>query len=392
MAVVLKKYINKKGADIPHLYIDQNGFFWVRKRIGDTTPRKKLDTKIETVAKGKIYQAIKELEDEIEDKKKAAEALAKGLEHVSADGKQLLFNDFYDKVYNKKVVDGIRPSTLRRLRIIKEKSLEPSLFWNKKPSEITADDGIEFKQWHHKHRINKRTGKPVQLVNVMKYLGEVLRLMLDTGAITQKQMPDIDLPLAEVRHHNTNKGRAITREEFVEILNAYDPRFQLLPKLAHDLGNRKMELGSLKCSQVVKRNGKVFIDLSHADTKTGIPRIIPVPDDCVVELLERKQKHKVYIFESIRDENKHIAAGVIDQHWVAAKKAAKVQGRLRFHDLRDTAASNMVKAGLNPLMICTILGMSMTMLQKKYLQLKPEDLLIVVETMVALRKKGTTNG
>lgn len=378
MAIVLTKYKNKKGQDIPYLYIDQNGYFWVRKRVGDTTPRRKLDTNVESVAVKKIYAAIKEIEDEFEAKKK----LAAG--ESAEDLTVKLFSDYYEEIIKKKVVDGIRPSTLRRIGILKKYSLEPSLFWTKTPGEIKKSDGVEFKQWHLKTRINKRTGKPNQLVNTMKILGEVLRTMVEDGKLKRENFPDIDLPLPEVRHHATNKGREATPEEFKDIVANYNPDYVLLPKLAYILGNRKMELGSLLCQRVIKKDGKVYIDLSHEDTKTGMPRIIPVPDNLSEELWARKKKNKTFVFESATNPDKHIAAGVIDQHWIAAKKAADIQGRLRFHDLRDTAATRMVRAGINPILVCTILGMSMAMLQKKYLQLKPEDLLKAIVTVVQL--------
>lgn len=379
MAIVLTKYKNKKGQDVPYLYTDQNGYFWVRKRMGDYTPRKKLDTDVESIAIKKIYAAIKELEDQHEQKTKSGDENAADKKNVK------IFADYYADVMKKKKVDGVRVTTYRRIEILKKYSLEPSMFWLLKPDEIRKEHGIEFKLWHLKTRINKRTGKPIQLVNTMKILGEILRAMVSDGTLQAKNMPDIDLPLSEKRHHAQNKGRAISLEEFNKIAEHYDPRYQLMARLAYDLGNRKMELGSLLCERVRKIEGRVFIDLSHEDTKTGMPRIIPVPIDLADELWKRKNKNKTYVFESIKDEDKHIAAGVIDQHWTAAKDAAGVVGRLRFHDLRDSAATNMVKADINPILICTILGMSMQMLQKKYLQLKPEDLLKAIETMVKSR-------
>lgn len=374
MAVQLKKYITKRNKDVPYLYIDQNGFFWARKRIGALTPKIALETDVESVAISKVHSAILQLEKKVEQKSKKS----KGEESFDL----VLFSDFFEYILKKKEVDGIRESTLVRIRIIRDKSLKPSLFWNLKPSEITKADGVKFKNWHKSKRINERTGKPVQLVNVMKYLGETLRTMVEMGVLEQKNMPDIDLPLDEIRHHKAYKGRTIKPSEFLVIYENFDERYRLLPGLAHDLGNRKMELGSLKSSSVIRKGQKVYIDLSHDDTKTGIPRIIPVPDRYAEELWKRKMANKYYIFESVRDPKKHITSQVIDKLWGEAKRKSKVKGRLRFHDLRDCAATNMVKAKMNLVIVCTILGMSMKTLQQKYLQLTPEDLLNEMDSMV----------
>lgn len=378
MAITLKKYLTKRNKDVPYLYIDQNGFFWARKRIGKHILKIRLETNVESVALSKIHSAIQELE------KRAV------TRETKSDSNELeLFSDYFEHVLKKKEIDGIRESTLIRIRIIRDKSLKPSLFWNKRPEDIKMSDGVRFKEWHKKNRINERTNQPVQLVNVMKYLGETLRLMIEMGVLERKNMPDIDIPLDEVRHHKAYKGRTIKPSEFLVIYNNFDERFRLLAGLAHDLGNRKMELGSLKCSSVIKKGKKVYIDLSHDETKTGIPRIIPVPEKYSEELWERKAKNKIYIFEAPRDSARHISSQVIDKLWNEAKRKSKVKGRLRFHDLRDCAATNMVKAKMNLVVVCTILGMSMKTLQQKYLQLTPEDLLNEMDSMVKFLQEAT---
>ncbi len=304
--------------------------------------------------------------------------------------KALLFSDYFEKVINKKKVDGLREQTLRRINIIKSKSIEPSLFWNKRPSDIRAEDGLKFKEWHRKNRINERTGEPVQLVNVFKYLGETLRYMIDQGVLEKRNMPDIDLPLAEKRHHETQKGKLISRKTFSDIEVHFDKRYRLLLGMAYVMGNRKMELGSLRCDQIRIIEGRVYLDFSHEDTKTGLERIIPVPREFENELIERSKKNKLFIFESPTNADTHISAQRLDAHWSEAKNLANIRERIRFHDMRHTAATNMVAASLNPLMICTFLGMSMTVLQKKYLKLRPQDLVIIADTMLSLFKSDSS--
>jgi integrase len=378
MAIVLKKYVTKAGKDIPYLYVDEAGYFWVRKRIGKSTPRKKLDTNVESVAKTKVLQAVKDLETEEQDR-------ITGKNKIKSER---LFVDYYAMYRKQKVDKDARQKTLDNLDDIGRTRILP--FWgNLKPDEISIEKYEEFLDWHRENHVDPETGKQRQLINVFKYLIPVLVLMERKKAITRDQFPlKFELPLNEQRHHDSPKGRTIDVQTFLTIRAQYDSRYVLTADIAHDLGPRKMEVGKLKKDQVKKIKGRVFIDLSYQDTKTGIPRIIPVPELYAEELWQRAQNCKMWVFESPTDPNKHVSEDMLHYYWTCAKEKAGIKGRLRFHDLRDTAATNMVVAKLNPVVIATFLGMSILTLQKKYLKLKPEDLLIVADTMVALRTEG----
>jgi len=99
MAIILTKYISKKGVDVPYLYTDKNGFFWVRKRVGDSTPRRKLDTKVESVAMSLYIKTLNEIEKDEELKKLSKEERQKLEENKS---KNLLFCDFYERMIRQK--------------------------------------------------------------------------------------------------------------------------------------------------------------------------------------------------------------------------------------------------------------------------------------------------
>jgi len=362
----LVKYITKRGKDIPYLYIDEKGVFYVRKRIGDATPRISLETDVESIAISKIMDAIVELEH------RAQNNLLK-----PKKGQVLLFKDYFNKMVELKKSDEIKQSTLNRINIIYKYSLEP-FFGNLSPNEINKSLEIEFMNWH---RLNR---KGIQFVNVFKYLNNVLRFMVENGAILPVNMPVFKVPRNEQKHHLTQKGTFIKNSEFKLIRAQFSPEYKLLLNLAYELGMRQMELGALECERVVKADKMVHIDLSSFDTKTGLARIVPVPDEYHDEILRLKEKNKRYIFESLKDSSKHVTGKHIFSLWKSAKLKAGITRPIRFHDLRHTRATILVQNNNNPILIATFLGMSIKTLQQKYLKLKPEDLLILLKNKLNL--------
>jgi integrase len=156
------------------------------------------------------------------------------------------------------------------------------------------------------------------------------------------------------------------------------------------MGMRKMEVGSLAVSQILGEQGRVFIDLSAYDTKTGLPRTIPVPRNIEDEVLFYKNNSKKYLFESSRNEAKHIPPQTIDRAWRVAKKRAEIKTHYRFHDTRHTRATDMAKEGINPILAVTYLGMSLKTYQQNYLKLKKEDLLLISDSADTMITKGSS--
>lgn len=379
MSVVLKKYITKRGKEIPYLYRDQKEEFWARKRIGDKTPRKRLDTKVESIAISKILAAVKEMEDEAKERERRKIQIESGDQPQDPLEKVLLFRDCYAKVLHSKRKLGMRDSYLLRIGTAWDNLVEP--FWGDlTPNEIHKGLTDEYMDWHHKEHKGK------QLANSFKVAGMVLRYMHEHGLITFKQLPKLVLPKTEKEHHKSSKGRFIEYSEFTKIIKNMDARFRLCAELGYYTGMRKMEIGGLKCEKVIRKSGHVFIDFSASETKTGIPRFVAIPEALATELWKRKKSNAIYIFEAPTDPDRNVSSQVIDKFWIAAKGKAEIVGKMRFHDLRDTCASNLVKSNVNPVIIATFLGMSIKVLQEKYLKLQPKDLLCVLDAMVKFEK------
>ena len=270
-------------------------------------------------------------------------------------------------------------ATMARIKTIWEKSLAP--FWKDvSPKDIDQQLITTFINWHKKNRPG------IQLVNVFKYLGNVFAVMIEAGAMDIARRPKLELPKDEQKHHAKQKGRYITDDEFQSILNHAMDEFRLFLLIAYCCGMRKMEIGKLEVSRIRRAGERFIASLDTDDTKTGLAREVPFPiflHDLIDRQLELKSK---YLFPMGSDSDRHISPQAIDGAWKFCKK--EIKGRMRFHDLRHSCASNLAKSNINPIVAVTMLGMSLQTFQKTYLKLTAQDLIIASESAVVRFNKN----
>jgi integrase len=361
----LKKYKDNRGNSTAHLYIDvKTRTFWAVVRVGNTIKKESLKTTDKLTALANLPDVLKRLGSEADEKgeKKAPNKLLK---------------DYWKELITQKNSVETSESTLKRMDIIWRHHLE-NYFGNFRPEDINSNMMPAYIEWHKKERPG------TQLYNVYKYLGNILNYMYDVGAIRREQMPALDLPKKERLHHAKKKGRVISPKEYDALISkATSLRIKLLIALDYVIGARKMELVKIKKhEQITKEDGRYYIRLDESDTKTGLPRVIPVPNhlNALLEQQITQTKASAFLFPT-KDGKRYAPAPVIDREWAQTKRLAQIQGRLRFHDLRGSAATNMAKQNINPIVACTILGMSISMYQKVYLQLSGKDLMISVDQL-----------
>lgn len=350
----LIKYRDSKGNTYPYLYVDEmSGIFYIRFRTGQSLKTASLGTKNFNEARPRVLEKAIELKNT----------------RVKETKKNLIFMDFYEKMIIEKKAKSVKESTLKRINVIWENSLEP--FWSYiLPEDINHEKITEFIYWH------KRRRPGVQLVNVFKYLGNVINIMVRLGFIEPKDKPSLELPNDEVKHHAKQKGRYITDDEIKNIISHADKRTKLIILIAYSTGMRKMELGSLELSRLNKVKDYYVVNLDTDDTKTGISRQIPIPPKLTALIDEQINPKAKYLFPMVFNLNRHISGQIIDKGWVAAKEKAGITGQMRYHDIRHTAASNCAKKNINPIFAATLLGMSIKVYQRIYLKLSPQDLII----------------
>lgn len=282
------------------------------------------------------------------------------------------FQECYNLMLSQKLAYDISPATISRVQTIWKLSLAP--FWaSKKPSEISPELIVEFINWHKEHRPG------VQFVNVFKYLGNIMQVMVEAGMLDASKKPKLELPQSEQKHHAKQKGRYITDEEFERILKRCTGWFKLYFAILFTSGFRKMELGKLTVDRLRKVDKRYIATLTTDDTKTGRAREVPF-SEMLTPLVDKQLKTGSPFLFPARDKTKHISPQRIDAEWVRAKRAAKIEGKCRLHDARHSCASNLAKDGISPIVSVVQLGMSLAMYQKTYLKLKAEDLYIVSDS------------
>jgi integrase len=361
----LKKHKDRKGNSTAHLYQDQNTLeFWAVIRVKDKVRKKNLQTSNYLEAISKLPSVLIELGKPVDEKTKS-KLPAK------------IIKDYWLDLRKEKVAREYRPGTLKAFDTNGRVFILP-YFGNMRPDEIHSNMLTDYLIWHRTNHQGK------QLFNIYKYLRNVLKFMLKVGAIQQTQMPEFILPKKEKQHHDKKKGRVLTPTERKALAKPGSIRIKLIVGLGDDLGMRKMEIGCLEKERLKKEDGRTFIHLSEDDTKTGMARVVPIPRR-LEKLLEKQIElsgDSQFLFPR-PDGKKHVSDRSIDIEWNKVKAEAKIQGRLRFHDLRHSRATEFARANINPAIACTILGMSLRMYQKVYLNLSGKDLAKAIDSMEA---------
>lgn len=360
----IKKYKDKKGNSFPHLYQEEmTKEFWAVIRVGKKIRKKNLKSTEYVRAIALLPSALAELGN------------PEAKEEVKEKASNKLLSDFLDELRREKVANDTSSATLKRFDTVVKHNIKPYL-GNWRPDQVKPDMLPDFVIWHRKEKPGR------QLVNTFKYLGNLFSYMVRIGALQQSQVPVIKLPKIEKQHHDKKKGRIITNDERKALLKHGSTRIRLIMGIADSLGMRKMEIVALEKSRIVKEDGRVFFELTEADTKTGLARVLPVPKH--LEPLLREQMDESgdsrYLFPT-KDGGKYLPSQLVDKEWVEVKAAAKIKGRLRMHDWRHTRATLMAKQNINPVVACTLLGMTISVYQKTYLKLTGRDLVATVDQM-----------
>lgn len=351
----LVRFKDKKDNKYPYLYIDEmTGMFYAVKRIGKEVKKKPLGKEF-LKARSEVLTAIQEL----------------------ADGKPgptgtKIFKDYYEIMMEQKRSIDTKEITLTRIEGLWRLSIEP--YWAfMTPEDITQDQITSFITWHRRHRPG------IQFINVFKYLGNLFSIMIERGDLPISQRPKLTIPKEEQKQHDKQKGRYITDDEFKKIVHHADETTWLALNIAYCTGMRKMEILNLEKSMLELQVDRYVVKLDTDDTKTGLARVVPMPAFLTEKIKDRMAGAR-FLFPMKFDPSRSMSGQLLDKGWVLAKAAAKIRGKMRFHDLRHTAASNLAKDGVNPVVSVTMLGMSLVTFQKTYLKLQTSDMIVAVES------------
>lgn len=177
---------------------------------------------------------------------------------------------------------------------------------------------------------------------------------------------------------NNGKDRILNSEEATSLIAAAVPHLKPILIIALNTGMRRGEILSLKWRNINLVNGYIFIE----DSKSGKSRKVPM-NSLVLETFRNIKRVHEYVFYNPQTKT-HIKD--IKTAFKSACRDAGIKG-LRLHDLRHTAATGMVEAGVDLVTVSKILGHSTIQMTMRYAHPTPENMQRAVDKLGETFKK-----
>ena len=172
--------------------------------------------------------------------------------------------------------------------------------------------------------------------------------------------------------------RFLTVEEAGRLLESSSAHLRPIVLCALETGMRRGEILNMRWADLDLERRVVFV----GETKTGIPRYVPISSR-LKEILERHPRRPgcdhVFIGRHGIGKGWKPFQDVRTSFGNACRKAGIVD--FRFHDLRHTAASHMVMAGVPIKVVGEILGHTTVSMTERYSHLLPEHKIRAVEML-----------
>ncbi|HEX8633323.1 MAG TPA: tyrosine-type recombinase/integrase [Pyrinomonadaceae bacterium] len=334
--------INHKGG---YIYKDEKGAWWARITVKDASGKRrniKRRAKNETHAKELLRTIANQLDNEGE---------------KALDSTTMTFNDladYYAKRYlkiaeyrNERKISGLRAldRAERALKLFRQH------FGAKRLRSISYGDLHAFKQSRlAKTTMHKRDRTIAGVNRELGVLRRVLNIGMREGWLTKNPFNSGD-PLICASEEN-KRERILSHDEEKRLLAAIDAeplRHHLKPivLIALDCALRKGEILSLTWSDV--NLDRRAITVRAFNSKTARARTVGMTTRVYVELSQ--------LF-SFQDASTSVfGLRCIRTSFVKACKKAKIDGFV-FHDLRHTAITRMIRAGLPPVEVMRVSGHS----------------------------------
>ena len=185
-------------------------------------------------------------------------------------------------------------------------------------------------------------------------------------------------PAQNVRKLKEPRGRTryLSEKELKALLKAVSPRadLKLAVMLALATGARRMEIWSLKRDEIDLENGFATFN----QTKTGVARTVPIRGESLKLLRDYlAQSDTPLLFPSEKNPNFPFD---FRRSFKSALDKAKIED-FSWHDLRHSAASYLIRAGVDLRIAGEILGHKNISMTMKYSHLAPNHLTDAVEKM-----------
>jgi integrase len=265
------------------------------------------------------------------------------------------------------------------------------VFGDKLLLHITTEDIEDYINRRREDKVKKISGASLKTVDrkisdasinrEITFLKQVFRLAYKRGYIS------VD-PAAEIaKFEESPRWTILESDEVQRLLEAASPRLRPILELLVTTGMRKNEALRLRWAfpnyeqraYKSERETRSVLDLKKAliyipaelskNHKVGIVNLSRRLVDMFKELPRVPSSDQVF---SLRE---------IKRAFENAKKKAKLPPRLRIHDLRHTAATQMIKAGINIAIVCQVLRHSDIRITMRYCHAGSEDKSRAVEKL-----------
>lgn len=275
----------------------------------------------------------------------------------------------------------VKPSTQRRYRQLLRGHLLPE-FGAKRLDEIHLEDVEKFHA--------ARATRPMSANNAVRLLSNIY-----TKAIDWRVLPRYYVrPTRGVRlYKQRRRERFMTAAERRRLERVLDRALSLkganapgrlhwsivaLIRLLALTGMRRAEALGLTWDMVDRRHRCLRLP----DSKTG-PKIVPISQP-VLELLDRLERRRdpTIPFVAYSRMKTRVSAKGLGEAWIRVRKAARL-GDMRLHDLRHSAASDALMAGVPLAVVGRILGHRSPRTTARYAHLSDEVVKSGVEAMGA---------
>ncbi len=171
------------------------------------------------------------------------------------------------------------------------------------------------------------------------------------------------------------RERVLTLDEERRLFMTNSPRLASILTVALSTGMRKGEILGLQWKNVSLEKGEIRV----VESKSGRDRILPVNSILfeVLQVLKRQNGNNVFVFENPDTKKPYVD---IKRSFSTACKQARIED-LRFHDLRHTFASRLVKRGVDLMIVKELLGHASVTTTQRYTHSRAEEKLRAVEAL-----------
>ena len=268
---------------------------------------------------------------------------------------------------------NLKPSTKYIWECVIENSLRPH-FGAIKAARLTTE---HLKEYRRKRLTQGRTDATANRELSM------LRTALHNGrkCTPPKVLNVPHFPI--VAETNVRKG-FLSDDQYVKLRDELPSELRPLFVTGYETGVRLGELKVIEWPQVDFEAGLISLE----DTKNGEPRLVPILNGDMRELLAEARKERdeqwpdsPHVFNRFGEQIKDLRWA-----WSEACKRAGVPD-LRFHDLRRTAVRNMRRAGVPQVIRMKISGHKTDSMERRYNIVDGDDLSIA-KALMERRKKG----